>query len=1322
MTKNIAKILSFLACAALLIGCMAMVPFTSVSAAVSENLVPNGDFSDGMNHWFDRGPGEVGTGVTDGMLYVGHDGSNNDYTNFVISQPVPVVEGANYTLSFKIKGDEAETIMFAVKTSDNEDGATTGGNDLYDGDWRDITTEWQTVEVDFSATGDILRNFIAVMFVPVKTGFYVDDVKIVQNLPDHGYISNGDFETGDTTGWTVQGWCAADVNVTEEAANGGKYGVHITVGYGNVQRVVAVNPNTTYKVKLDYKGDAVVYFKTADGSNQLHVEWLYDAGGWETAEVSFKTPADMTNLYIEFGATSGNAMIDNISMSEVIPEFSGLVNGDFEGGNLDGWSGTSGTKVTAAAAKDGSYGAHLTGGEGDAQWRGMNQWIDVKKNTTYKFSFDYMCVDTTVYGSLYVKGSTSNDDLLKDVWFQDEVGKWSSDGGVFNTGDFDRIYFQICAGEGEKYIDNIVMVEAGSAQDVTDKLFNDDFELGNDQGWEVDGRNGVTDEDAHTGTYSMKVQGPGEWAKAKQRILVEPNSNYLVTYWVKCMGGSASLFKVADMDNRTVGSTEVWFYGAYDSWKSFSVPFNSGNNTEVYIQFEFAGGAVIYVDDVNVQRYNVQEDVEILSNAGFESGWLEGYGLNGGGEIVEGNAHTGDYSLALNGSINKGRVWKKIKVNPETDYHLTFWANVNGSTASTVSIMDVTNAFSIVDRTLSSTDGWEEVNVVFNSGDNTSIYVSFTYAAGGAIAYIDDIDFKLYDITGKAVLTDMYLDNADKLVAAENLVPLANQSMAIKFNGTEKVVDSILIPVEKDAVYVLTARVKGNPLSAENKGDASFGIADPTNNNNFFIFVKNTMSSANYQFAPPAWDGEWHTISAVFQTGPLDQIALAVKGTSADFELADITICPFDKATYGADSNLTVTNPEPAVMTTTADKDLLTDSEAFWLGGIGYGRHVKFANGALTLKGLDEVPSGMFYLMNIAVEPNTEYIFAYDFLANTNDVMFGLIDSFGVKLNVPVIETATYIPTGFAFNTGASSTITFFVADNGAELSLKNLSLFKASDAASRNGWIKEDGKWAFYENGAKVVNKWVKDSQGWCYLGADGYCVTNTWKKDSVGWCYLNGSGSMVKNAWVHDGSGWYFLDANGYMVSNTWKKDSKGWCYLGSNGKMLTYAWCKDSKGWCYVGADGYCVTNTWKKDSVGWIWLDKNGSMTKNAWIHDGSGWYFLDANGYMVSNTWKKDSKGWCYLGGSGKMLTNAWVKDSKGWCYVGENGYCVTNCWKKDSKGWIYLDENGSMKKNAWIYDKGWYYVDGEGYMVANTSVKWDGKTYYFNATGLCTNP
>ena len=230
-------------------------------------------------------------------------------------------------------------------------------------------------------------------------------------------------------------------------------------------------------------------------------------------------------------------------------------------------------------------------------------------------------------------------------------------------------------------------------------------------------------------------------------------------------------------------------------------------------------------------------------------------------------------------------------------------------------------------------------------------------------------------------------------------------------------------------------------------------------------------------------------------------------------------------------------------------------------------------------------------------------------------------------------------------------------------------------------GWFLESGKWYYYENGVKATNKWVKDSTGWCYMGADG---------------------SMAYSSWIKDSTGWRYVNAKGYMVMNGWVKDTVGWCYLGADGYMLTEEWVKDSHGWC---------------------WVDASGRMVYNRWIANEGKWYFVDANGYRVHNAWKKDSVGWCYLGSDGVMLTNAWAKDSHGWCYLGADGRMVTNGWVKDSTDWCYLGADGYMVTNAWAKDsQGWYWMGADGYAIKNTSKTINGKRYEFNASGICTNP
>jgi glucan-binding YG repeat protein len=47
-----------------------------------------------------------------------------------------------------------------------------------------------------------------------------------------------------------------------------------------------------------------------------------------------------------------------------------------------------------------------------------------------------------------------------------------------------------------------------------------------------------------------------------------------------------------------------------------------------------------------------------------------------------------------------------------------------------------------------------------------------------------------------------------------------------------------------------------------------------------------------------------------------------------------------------------------------------------------------------------------------------------------------------------------------------------------------------------------------------------------------------------------------------------------------------------------------------------------------------------------------------------------------------------------------------------------------VMKTGWVKSGGkWYYMDkASGAMLYNTTKKIDGKVYYFNKDGICTNP
>lgn len=140
---------------------------------------------------------------------------------------------------------------------------------------------------------------------------------------------------------------------------------------------------------------------------------------------------------------------------------------------------------------------------------------------------------------------------------------------------------------------------------------------------------------------------------------------------------------------------------------------------------------------------------------------------------------------------------------------------------------------------------------------------------------------------------------------------------------------------------------------------------------------------------------------------------------------------------------------------------------------------------------------------------------------------------------------------------------------------------------ASKNGWVKENGSWYYYNNGNRVTNAWVSSY----YLKSDGKMADNEWVYDPnySSWFYLKSGGDYVNSAWYYDSyyRSWYYFKSGGYMAKNTWQ----GSYYLKSGGEMAKNEWIYDSyyNGWYYLKSNGAYAWSEWVQ---GRYWVDYSG----------------------------------------------------------------------------------------------------------------------------------
>ena len=121
----------------------------------------------------------------------------------------------------------------------------------------------------------------------------------------------------------------------------------------------------------------------------------------------------------------------------------------------------------------------------------------------------------------------------------------------------------------------------------------------------------------------------------------------------------------------------------------------------------------------------------------------------------------------------------------------------------------------------------------------------------------------------------------------------------------------------------------------------------------------------------------------------------------------------------------------------------------------------------------------------------------------------------------------------------------------------------KPQPEPEKDGWIKTEEGWKYYENGQKATG-WKAVSENWYYFNEDGIMATG-WVSIGGHWYYLNADGSMA-TGWASVGGHWYYLNTDGSMATG-WVSVGGHWYYLNTDGSMASSQWID---GW-YVDASG-------------------------------------------------------------------------------------------------------------------------------------------------------
>jgi len=597
----------------------------SVSVKGEEPVVPeglqNGDFetgdADGWNiHQTTAVVGDAAHGGSYGAHLKGIGGWGG-----MLDQTVSTEFGKTYTLSFWIKVLSAGVNVQIL----NEDNA---GEKLAS-EWIDTAkaADWKQMTFEFTAVGD--KTFIN--FCGGNTGvaesIYVDDVVLTEKVEEPDIptgLENGDFETGDNTGWSIHQSTA----ITGGAAHGGSYGAHLkgNGGWGGMlTQTIGVKAGQSYILSFWMKvnaNGANFMVKADDDSGEVLISGWFDtaaASDWvqKTFEFTATTNVAFINICGAGNNTAEDLYVDDFTLSEKSATPTQLVNGDFEDGT-NGWS-IGGNTALFTEGYSGSSSLLLS--HGSAWGEAAYQVIALEKNTDYTLTWYSKRVSGEGTYMVSIMNEANFDQKVTTVegqnWFNQTSSEWTKSEYVFNTGEFSEIRLKFCpetAGAGSFLVDAITLTKAGEAPaDPTGNLIkNGNFESGtNDWKWAT--KTKLDTDNAYTGKASARLDHDSAYGEAlTQMVTIKPNTDYVIIYYTKRISGHGA-WDLFLMDGDTIHSAspynveftsgQRWFQqGVDDGWVKTRLEFNSGEMTKVFVKFgpEAADSGVFLLDDVGM--------------------------------------------------------------------------------------------------------------------------------------------------------------------------------------------------------------------------------------------------------------------------------------------------------------------------------------------------------------------------------------------------------------------------------------------------------------------------------------------------------------------------------------------------------------------------------------------------------------------------------------------------------------------------------------------------------------------------------------------------
>jgi len=311
---------------------------------------------------------------------------------------------------------------------------------------------------------------------------------------------------------------------------------------------------------------------------------------------------------------------------------------------------------------------------------------------------------------------------------------------------------------------------------------------------------------------------------------------------------------------------------------------------------------------------------------------------------------------------------------------------------------------------------------------------------------------------------------------SDSTAPQGKKSLYFKTGKTTVVKETVWVDVTPNTNYVFSTWIKGAYISKDNPlYNATVGIVNEQGT--FLSMEEWVFLNGERQIVPTAWDNAWHLRAIQFNSADATRVGICLSGSGSRLWLDDMALFKVGDGKKYVSANMIGNvglNFDDVTATTCADKNNLIsdgsfetkDKDGFWADSHGwrngvlsfaeneyeYGTSLKY-----TASGRDAATATIKW---VDVAPDTEYTFSLNLriLKSGNGRLILLDDKLREKEQFLLISfnRSDYDPANAqygwytlscSFNTDVYTRIGIAVVDDGGEVLMDNMRLFKNSHA-----------------------------------------------------------------------------------------------------------------------------------------------------------------------------------------------------------------------------------------------------------------------------------